>query len=128
MDKKGPGHEDFTDPQPYYLSPAGQHYNGPVVILTNRSCFSSCNDFILYMSILPNVKLMGDQTGGGGGLPRDYILSNGWKLQYTSTVTLSPAKEIVENGIQPDVNITITPIDETNGKDPILENAFQSFQ
>jgi hypothetical protein len=128
MDKKGPGHEDFLDPQPYYLSPAGQHYNAAVVILTNRSCFSSCNDFVLYMSNLPQVTLMGDQTGGGGGIPRDYLLSNGWILQYTSTVTLSPAKEIVENGIAPDVSVTITSNDEVSGKDPILEKAFQSLQ
>jgi len=128
MDKKGPGHEDFLDPQAYYLSPGGQHYDAPVVILTNRTCFSSCNDFVLYMSGLANVRLMGDQTGGGGGIPRDYLLSNGWQLQYTSTVTLSPFQETVENGIQPDVNITITPDDELNGKDPILEAAFQSFQ
>jgi C-terminal processing protease CtpA/Prc len=80
------------------------------------------------MSGLANVRLMGDQTGGGGGIPRDYLLSNGWQLQYTSTVTLSPFQETVENGIQPDVNITITPDDELNGKDPILEAAFQSFQ
>lgn len=128
MNKKGPGHGDFSDPQPYYLSPAGQAYNAPVVILTNRACFSSCNDFVLYMSGLSNVRLMGDQTGGGGGLPRDYLLSNGWKLQYTSTVTLSTAKEIVENGITPDVNITITSDDELNGRDPILEAAFQALQ
>jgi hypothetical protein len=128
MDKKGPGHDDFLAPQPYYLSPAGQHYSAPVIILTNRSCFSSCNDFVLFMSNLPQVTLMGDQTGGGGGIPRDYYLSNGWKLQYTSTVTLSPAKEIVENGISPDVNVSITSIDEAYGKDPILEKAFQSLQ
>jgi len=128
MNKKGPGHGDYTDPQPYYLSPAGTHYGNPIVVLTNRSCFSACNDFVLYLSGLSNVQQIGDQTGGGGGIPRDYILSNGWKLQYTATVTLTPGKVPVENGIDPDIDITITPTDETNGKDPILEKAFQSLQ
>jgi C-terminal processing protease CtpA/Prc len=128
MNKKGPGHDDYMDPVPYYLSPAGTHYGNPVALLTNRSCFSACNDFVLYMSGLSNVKQIGDQTGGGGGIPRDYVLANGWKLQYTSTVTLSPAKASVENGIVPAISITITPTDETNGKDPILEKAFQSLQ
>lgn len=128
VSKKGPGHEEYLEAQPYYLSPAGQHYSAPVVILTNRACFSTCNDFVLYMSALPNARQMGDQTGGGGGIPRDYLLSNGWKLQYTSTVTLSPSKEIVENGIQPDVHIDITPNDISAGKDPILETAYQSLQ
>jgi len=128
MSKKGPGHDDFLEAQPYYLSPAGQHYGAPVAVLTNRSCFSTCNDFVLYMSLLPNVRQVGDQTGGGGGIPRDYLLSNGWKLQYTSTVTLSPSKDIVENGIQPDIHIDITPNDISIGKDPILEAAFRSLQ
>jgi len=128
MGKNAPAHTAFQDPQPYYLSPAGQHYSNPVVVLTNRACFSACNDFVLYMSQLPNVKLFGDQTGGGGGIPKNYILSNGWILQYTSTVTLSPSRQPVEGGIQPTVNVGISSLDEANGKDPILEAAFQSLQ
>jgi len=128
MNKKGSGHDEYTDPQPYYLSPAGTNYGEPIVVLTNRACFSACNDFVLYLSGLPNVTQIGDQTGGGGGIPGDYILSNGWKLQYTATVTLSSAKLSVEGGIAPDINITISPSDESNGKDPILEKAFQSLQ
>ncbi|MDO6430394.1 S41 family peptidase [Flavitalea sp. BT771] len=128
LSKKGPGHDDYTAPQPYYISPAGVHYGQPIVVLTNRACFSACNDFVLYLSGLQNVTQIGDQTGGGGGIPGDYLLSNGWKLQYTATVTLSSAKAPVENGIVPDIPINISPSDESNGKDPILEKAFQSLQ
>lgn len=126
--KNGPGHDDLSEPEPYYVSPAGQAYSKPVVVLTNRSCFSACNDFVLYMSNLPNVQLMGDQTGGGGAVPQDYLLANGWKLRYSATRTLGPDKQPVENGIQPDITIFISPIDETNGKDPILERAFNSLR
>ncbi len=126
--KNGAGHDDFFKPDPYYLSPAGSFYSHPVCVLTNRSCFSACNDFVLYMSGLPNVTLVGDQTGGGGGIPHDYILANGWKIQYTATNTLSPEKLPIENGILPDVNIGINSIEETNGKDPILEKAYQLLQ
>lgn len=128
MRKSGPGHDQFFDPQPYYIEPAGQEYKSPVVMLTNRSCFSVCNDFVMYMSQLPNVKLMGDRTGGGGGLPQNYVLPNGWKLQYTASVTLTPAKTHIENGILPTLRIDITPQDILNGKDPIIETAFQSLQ
>jgi len=123
--KKGIGHDDFFEPTAYYLSPQGSLYKRPVCLLTNRSCFSTCNDFALYMSALPNVKLVGDQTGGGGGIPQEYMLINGWKLRYTSTITLSPQKAAIENGIAPTVNIGITPIEDANGKDPILEKAYQ---
>jgi Peptidase family S41/Tricorn protease C1 domain len=126
--KKGSAHDDFFDPKPFYLSPTGNYYKNPVCVLTNRSCFSACNDFVLYMSELTNVKLIGDQTGGGGGIPYNYLLPNGWKIQYTATITLSPEKLNIENGIQPTIAIGITPLDESNGKDPILEKAFLLLQ
>jgi hypothetical protein len=126
--KKGPAHDDFMEPQPFYIYPVDPIYNYHVVLLTNRSCFSACNDFAMYMSYLPNVTIMGDQTGGGGGVPLTYVLANGWKLQYTSTVTLSPDKQIIENGITPDEYVSTSPTDEAQGKDRILEQAFQSLQ
>lgn len=126
--KKGNGHDDFFDPTPYYVTPMGQYYKNSIVVLTNRQCFSVCNDFVSYMSEIPNVKIMGDRTGGGGGLPQNYILANGWKLQYTATVTLSSSKVNIENGIPPTLNIGITQQDINNGKDIILETAFQSLR
>ena len=123
--KKGTGHDDFYDAQPHYVSPSGNNYSKPVAVLTNRKCFSACNDFVLYMSQLPNVKLFGDQTGGGGSIPHQYILTNGWKIQYSATLTLSPDKTPVENGIPPDQSLTITPIQESNGVDIIIESAYQ---
>jgi Peptidase family S41/Tricorn protease C1 domain len=126
--KKGPGHNDFFEPEVYYISPAGNYYGKPVCVLTNRVCFSACNDFVLYMSGLDNVKIIGDQTGGGGGIPYDYVLANGWKIQYTATATLSPQKVAIENGILPAIDTQITPFDESNGKDPIIEKAFSLLQ
>ncbi|MBI3883255.1 MAG: S41 family peptidase [Sphingobacteriales bacterium] len=122
--KKGTGHNDFYDPEPHYVSPAGKAYTNPVVVLTNRHCFSACNDFVLYMSQLSNVKIVGDRTGGGGSVPYNYLLSNGWKFQYSATITLSPQKEPIESGIVPDQYIQISQTDDNNGKDPIIENAF----
>jgi C-terminal processing protease CtpA/Prc len=126
--KKGIGHEDLDNPSPYYLSPAGSLYRNPVCLLTNRSCYSTCNDFVLYMSSLPNVKIIGDQTGGGGSIPQVYLLRNGWKLQYSSSMTLSPEKKPTENGIQPDLPIGISGLDEGRGIDSIVENAYRILQ
>ncbi len=126
--KSGPGHMDFSDPVPYYLQPGILNYNKPVIVLTNRTCFSACNDFALYLSELPNVQLYGDQTGGGGAIPNNYILANGWKIQYSSTITLSPVKESIENGIQPDVRIIISGLDESRGIDPIIDRSFLALK
>ena len=42
----------------------------PIVVLVNRHSYSATNFFSAYMSTLPNVTLIGDQSGGGGGVPR----------------------------------------------------------
>ncbi len=126
--KSGKGHDEFFNPTAFYLSPQGNYYNKPICVLTNRGCFSACNDFVMYMSQLPNVTLIGDNTGGGGGIPANYLLANGWKIQYTATATLTPELAYIENGIEPDISINITPVDEMNGKDPILDKAIEILQ
>lgn len=126
--KSNIGHEDFYSPQPYYVSPSAVKFLKPVVVLTNRSCFSACNDFVMYMSQLEQVKIFGDQTGGGGSVPYSYLLSNGWQLNYSATVTLSPQLLTIEDGIEPDELITMTPIQESSGFDPLIERAYQYLQ
>lgn len=125
--KSGPGRNSFFEPKPFYISPNGQTFIKPIILLTNRLCFSACNDFALYVSLLPNAQILGNQTGGGAGLPYNYILANGCKLQYSGTYTVSPKNESIENGIQPNVNIDFGSQDEGNGKDPILETAFNTL-
>jgi hypothetical protein len=125
VNKKGPAHNDFLDKEAFYISPSGNYYSKKIVLLTNRTCFSACNDFAMYMTYLPNVTLVGDQTGGGGSVPANYLLLNGWKLQYSSSVTLSPDNLPVENGVKPDIPMIISPFQEANGIDPILEKAYQ---
>jgi Peptidase family S41/Tricorn protease C1 domain len=125
MIKKGKEHNNFYDPQPFYIMPGNLIFTKPVVVLTNRACFSACNDFAAYVADLPNVQIVGDQSGGGGSIPENYVLGNGWKLQFSSTITLSPVLVPIENGILPDYQIDITNSEISNGKDPILEKAFQ---
>lgn len=122
--KSGAGHFDFLEAEPFYLEPSSAPYTLPVCVLTNRSCFSACNDFSLFMSQFANVTIVGDHTGGGGGIPARYILANGWILQYTSTLTLDPDHQPIEAGILPDVKEAITTLQEDLGLDPILEKAF----
>jgi C-terminal processing protease CtpA/Prc len=69
--------------------------------------------------------LIGDQTGDGVGIPYDVQLSNGWKLRYTATITLSPQKQPIETGIRPNIPLQITSMDEASGRDPIIEKAFE---
>ncbi len=122
--KTGPGHGDFSQPQPNYISPAGKkQFLKPVVLLTNRRTFSAANDFVLTMSALPNVTIVGDTTGGGGGTPYDYELLNGWVFRFPRTQTLGPDKFNIEHGIPPTIKVNLKKEDEYNGIDTIIETA-----
>ncbi len=124
--KTGPGHDDFTDPQPVYLSPAGKkQFLKPVTVLTNRRSYSASNDFVLKMSSLPHVTIVGDTTGGGGGTPVNAELLNGWTYRFSATMTLAPDKFNVEHGIAPDIKVNMSQRDINRGIDTILETALE---
>ncbi len=127
--KRGPGHNDFYPPQAKYLAPNNSILGGkPLLVLTNRRCFSSCNDFVLYMSELPNVLLIGDQTGGGGGTPFDYELPNGWRLKYSASMAVSVTGVNIEDGIAPDHFVSNSLDDENKGRDAIFKFALEHLQ
>jgi hypothetical protein len=122
--KTGPGHGDFSEPQPNYISPQGnRQFLKPVVVLSNRRTYSATNDFVLYMSAFHHVIIMGDQTGGGGGTPYDYELLNGWRCRFPRTQTLAVNGLNIEHGIAPTIRVNIGPADERNGIDTIIETA-----
>lgn len=122
--RDGPAHGDFSEPEAKYLAPHnGLRFEKPVVVLTNRKCFSATNDFVLIMDALPNVTILGDTTGGGGGLPFNAELPNGWQYRFSSTMTLAPDGFNVEHGIPPDIQVEITPEDEAEDVDSIIEAA-----
>lgn len=122
--KRGVAHDDFYPPLVETLEPAGDiQFTRPVVVLMNRLSYSATNDFILKMSAFPHVTLIGDQSGGGGGIPVDNELPNGWQFRYSTTITLSPNGFNVEHGIEPDIYIEMNPHDEANGIDSLIQYA-----
>lgn len=126
--KTGKEKFSYSEPQPYYIYPGSDPYSGQVVILTNRKCYSACNDFVLFLKGIPGIVQIGDQTGGGGAIPNQFVLSNGWKLQYSASRTLSSTLQPVEQGLLPDKKLSISPIQEQAGVDPILDEAILSIK
>ncbi len=101
--KTGKGHDDFSEPYPRYLEPSTRlRYQKPVVVLTDRQCFSAANEFVNVMKALPTVYIMGSSTGGGGGLPFSSELPNGWGVRFSASPMLDSNKQSIENGIAPD--------------------------
>lgn len=123
--KNGPGHNDFSRLYRNELSPAlyDLRWIKPVVLLTNRGCFSSANDFACSMKNLDNVTLMGDTTGGGGGLPMSSELPNGWVVRFSSAPMYDADMNHVEFGIAPDIRLDMDDEDIKAGKDTYIENA-----
>ena len=120
--KDGPGHNDFTRTFPVKLS-EHRSFNKPVVVLTNRQVYSAANAFAAYMSSLPNVTLVGDVTGGGGGAPYSGELMNGWQFNFSANQLMDLDQEQIENGVAPDIKVDISAEDEAAGRDTILETA-----
>ncbi len=126
--KTGPGHSDFSKPYPIEYKPADQgriKWEGPIVLLTNRSCFSAANDFAAVMKSLPNVTIVGAKTGGGGGLPFSSELPIGWSVRFSSCPLLDAEGMCTEDGIDPSPGCEIhcTPEELASGKDSILDFA-----
>lgn len=122
--KEGPAHDNFSEFFPQYIetdNPA--YYKGEIVILTNRLLYSAANQFVSVMKTLSNVTLIGDKTGGGGGMPFSYELYNGWELRLSKNPLYDKNKELIEDGISPDIYVDMDNEDEANGTDTIIEYA-----
>ncbi len=122
--KYGPDHEAFRENKVFISPFAGPRFTGDIVVLTNRKSYSATTYFAQYMNVLENVTLVGDTTGGGGGLPAFYDLPNGWQLRVSSSRFLDPGRNSIESGIPPDYQIDIDEEEAFKyGIDPIIEKA-----
>jgi hypothetical protein len=126
--KTGKGHQDFSDPYPLYLEPSrGDLWLKPVIVLTNRRCFSAANNFVSKMSVLPNVRTLGGSTGGGSGFPFTSELPNGWRIRFSTSPILDVNRQHTEFGIEPDIPVTLSSDDVEKGKDTLIETAIQAL-
>ncbi len=124
--KTGKGHNDFSDQEPEYIEPSkGVRWQKQVVVLTNRKVFSAANDFVKCMREFPNVTIMGDQTGGGSGMPFTQELPIGWSVRYSAVVFLDADKQHTEFGIQPDIPLAMNEADLQAHRDTYIEAARQ---
>jgi len=121
--KTGPGRSDFTPWISMKISPqGGEKYVGKVAVLTNRRSYSSTTFFAQMMKTLPQARLFGDQTGGGGGTPVYAELPNGWTYRFSGSQTVDLNEAQLEFGVHVDVLLT-HPMDQIPGKDHFIEAA-----
>lgn len=123
--KTGKAHDALSSPRTIYLEPDTENlrYLRKVVVLTNRGCYSAANDFVQTMKGLPNVKIVGDRTGGGAGMPVSSELPNGWSVRFSTAPYMDKNKGYTEFGIEPDVHVDMAKEDAERGIDSVIEAA-----
>jgi len=122
--KAGPAHNSFGEWMEKTISPSGEHFSKPVMVLTNRQIFSSAEDLVLAMRTSPNTTVVGDTTGGGSGNPMLRLLPNGWNYAIPRWQQVDMQMEYIEGrGIHPDIPLWITSQDSIRHIDAIFERA-----
>ena len=122
--KTGTGHSDFSSMEERYIEPSsGIRWHKPVCVLTNRHVYSAANEFSVFMRAMPNVKLVGDHTGGGAGMPFSASLPNGWVVRFSAVPTYDCNRQSAEFGIAPDYQVSLLDADFAKGEDTIIEFA-----
>lgn len=122
--KTGTGHSDFSDMKEQRLKPSANiRWHKNVCVLTNRKVYSAANEFVKYMKCSPLVKVVGDKTGGGAGLPFTSTLPNGWAVRFSACPIYDRNRQSTEFGIEPDYECGLDEADIWRGSDTIIEYA-----
>lgn len=126
--RNGKGRNDFSAPTNFYINRHnGITYDKPVMVLIDRGSYSATTFFALATKALPNVTLVGDTTGGGGGLPNGGQLPNGWTYRFSITQVLDlKMQNYAEQGVPPDIYAEFDWSDLS--RDEIIERAVQELE
>ena len=125
--RDGPNHDDFSEKEKFYItSSEGTKYLKPVIVLIDKGSYSATTSFALATKAFPNITLMGDATGGGGGLPNGGQLPNGWTYRFSISQLLDlNGNNYAEDGVPADIDAAFNWTDLT--KDEILEKAIDEI-
>lgn len=125
--RNGPGRNDFGKKEPFYINKhSGIIYTKPVMVLIDKGSYSATTFFALLTKVYPNLVLVGDTTGGGGGLPNGGQLPNGWTYRFSVSQLLDlSGNNYAEAGVPADIEATFDWTDLT--KDEILEKAIEEL-
>ena len=124
--KTGIGHSDFSTPVAIKTTAHKTiQWQRPVVILTNRMAFSATNAFICRMKYATHATIVGDKSGGGGGLPMSSEIPNGWMVRFSTSPMFDASMNQIEWGIDPDVKVALSTNDKLAGYDTLIEKAIR---
>ncbi|MCQ2274358.1 MAG: S41 family peptidase [Bacteroidales bacterium] len=126
--KSGPNHNDFTPLVETYAPMVADSlaFQQPVYVLIDRGCFSAASVFAISTQAYDNIKLVGDTTSGGLGLPSSGVLPNGWQYRFPVTRAIALDGNNYENGVPPDIYIAFNAEEaHLHGRDNIIDSVCQ---
>lgn len=124
--KNGPGPDDFTSPEQWFIEPKGERFGQPVVLLTHRQTISARETFALAMRTLPQVTTVGDTTAGAFSNLLLRELPNGWGYSMSIGEWRAADGSTYEGvGLPPDEVVQNKRADYLNGRDEVLERAIE---
>ncbi len=107
---------------PYGARPLPQ----PVVLLTSGLTGSAAEILTMALRDLPNVTVMGENTGGGLSDILSFTLPNGWELGLSHQTYRTMDGSLYEGtGLPPDIEFEIETAPLARGEDPLLRAAFE---
>lgn len=128
QERNGPNHDDFAEKKDFFTKKMGtEHFDKPVIILTDQETVSAAEIFLFHMKSFPNVTQIGDTTAGDfSDTSTRRFLPNGWQYQYSIFMYLLPDGSSLDGiGHIPDVYVRNTIADITNEQDKMLERSVQ---
>lgn len=125
--RSGDRHDQFLQPQPFYLEPSGSwQFLAPVTVLTTRRTVSAGENFILGMRELAQVTVIGDITAGGFADVGHFKLANGWEVNFPYNRMLDARGFSWEGlGLLPDMRVVPQGRDIDAGMDPVMDLAIK---
>lgn len=100
--KTGPGHDQLSQREEMKISRNEYvQWQRPVVVLSNRRCYSATNYFLSAMRYADNCAIVGGRSGGGGGMPLSYELPCGWTVRFSSVKMTDLDDQSIEDGVNP---------------------------
>jgi len=108
----------------YRVTPRGELYTGPVILLIDGGCFSTAENFIVALVDVGRATTVGRATGAGSGNPLPFRLTGGARARFsTGDFRRNDGTPIEGRGITPDVPVAWTVDDLREGRDPDLDVA-----
>ena len=124
--KSGSKHNDFTELETVYATDScilETPYTKPVAVLIDRGSYSATSFFALCTMGYDNIRLFGDYSGGGLGLPNGGALPNGWTYRFSITRTIALDGQNYENGVPPAERVILDSACTAQGIDNVIEAA-----